>query len=238
MKEALMGTRIWMIMAGAALALLIGVIIVVALSGGSSSAVGSPDTSASAAPATNTTASAPVPTATMATTATTVLPADPDDMLTVAAEQFGMPRAALTAELQAGKSIAEVASERGGDVSAILDTLLDPRIAALEAQVASGQITQAIADRRTSMMRTTLAEQLSRAGGPQPQGPGQGPGMGRGPGMGPGQGRGPGMGPGMQPGQGRGPGMGPGQGQCSGPGYADSDGDGICDNAGTGRPTP
>jgi len=265
MKEAMMGTRIWMLMAGVAMVLLIVVVVVSAPSGGAPRSANSfsPGSPAGAAPAataaappvatadttaTGTVAQTPVPTATTVTTATTMWQAELNNMLTVAAEQLGMTPAELTAELQAGKSIAAVANERGADVATILDALLAPRITDLEAQVAAGQITQTIADRRISMMRTTLAEQLSRAGGPQPQGPGQGPGMrpGMGPGMGPGQdmqpgqGRGPGMGPGMGPGQGRGPGqgMGPGQGQCSGPGYADSDGDGICDNAGTGQPTP
>jgi len=271
MKEAIMGTRIWMLMAGVAMVLLIVVVVAVVAptpSGGSPRSANSfnpgsttgatPPTTAAAPPVatagtttTDPTIQGPAPTTTTVpttTTATTMWQAELNDMLTVAAQQLGITPAELTAELQAGKSIAAVANERGADVAAILDALLAPRIADLEAQVADGQITQAIADRRISMMRTTLAEQLSRAGGPQPQGPGQGPGQGmqpgqgRGPGMGPGQGMQPGQGrgPGMGPGQGRGPGQGmqPGQGQCSGPGYADSDGDGICDNVGTGRPTP
>jgi hypothetical protein len=67
-------------------------------------------------------------------------------LLSVAAEELGLTVQELTAELQDGKSIAAVASEKGVEPQAIVDAFMAQRADWLAQSVAEGRITQQQAD--------------------------------------------------------------------------------------------
>ena len=148
-------------------------------------------------------------------------------LITVAAEQLSMTPTDLLAELQAGKTIAQVAGEKGVAVETIVEAFVAGRAEQLTQLVANGQLTQEQADAMLATMRANVTAQVS-----QPWSGGQ-----------PGQGRGPGYTD--QDGNGvcdnfvdeNGDGVcdlaGTGTGGGRGAGYTDADGDGVCDHLGT-----
>jgi hypothetical protein len=143
----------------------------------------------------------------------------PDNsMVAVAAEQLGMTRAELIAELQSGKTIVQVAEEHSVALDTIVDAFVASRAERLTDLVDSGQLTQVQADAMLATMRANVTEHLNEAWSPR----------------GPGQGHGPGFvdedGDGVCDHAGTGPGL----GQGHGPGFVDEDGDGVCDHAGNG----
>lgn len=122
-----------------------------------------------------------------------------DSPIAIAAEQLGMEPDALLTELQAGKTVAELAEANGISLDAIVDAVVTAHSERLATAVENGRITQEEADARLETLRTDLTERLS-----QPFEAGQGFGGrgfgGRG-GMGEGGGRGHHFGP-MGPGMG------------------------------------
>ena len=118
-------------------------------------------------------------------------------LVAIAAQVLGMPQATLVAELQSGKTIADVAGDKA---PAIVDAVVQPRADRLAAMVAAGRITQAQADQQLATMRANVTARLSQPWAPQ--GPGAGEGfvdangdgvcdsLGAGPRAGVGQGRG------------------------------------------------
>ncbi len=122
-------------------------------------------------------------------------------LVAVVAEQLGMAQADLIAELQAGKTMAEVITEQGGDIEAIIDVFMASRQERLETMVENGRITREQADAMLAVMRTNVTERLTSAWSAQGRGNGQGfvdedgdsvcdhAGQGRGQGAGQGQGR-------------------------------------------------
>ena len=124
--------------------------------------------------------------------------------LQLLAEKIGIGVKDLAAELQAGKSVAEVAKARDVSEQTLVDALLAPRLEMLEIQVKYGYLTREQADAAKQAMADSVRWQLNQKGyfggggwGWGMMGPGHGPGM-----MGPGYGYGPGM-------MGRGYGVGP-----------------------------
>lgn len=115
-------------------------------------------------------------------------------LIAVAAEKLGMDRAALVAELQGGKSIAQVAQARGVAPQTIVDAFIAARTAHLDALVKTGRLTQAQADQMRATMVTRVQTMIEQPWTPQ----------------------------------------GPGARQGGGAGFVDENGDGVCDNAGTG----
>ena len=104
--------------------------------------------------------------------------------MSVITEQLGMTRDELRAELQAGKSIADVAAEQGVALETIEDAIIDQMSEKLAEKVANGDLTQEEADQRLEEARQRIQERLSqpggqrgegRPGGPRGQGGRQGP---------------------------------------------------------------
>lgn len=136
----------------------------------------------------------------------------------IAAEVMGMELADLLAELQAGKSIADVAAERGANVNAIIEAFVASRAERLDAAVAAGRLTREEADARLATMRANVTARINTPGRQMMRG-GRGPGNGN-PNPTPGtcrndqdgdgvcDGPGAGGGPGGCDGTGRGPGAG------------------------------
>jgi hypothetical protein len=93
-------------------------------------------------------------------------------LIAVAAQAMDMTTEELLAELQDGKSIADVAAERGTDVQAIADAYVAERAAWLDELVAAERMTQAQADSMLAHMEEGVLEHLSE---PYPFG-GRGPG--------------------------------------------------------------
>lgn len=88
-----------------------------------------------------------------------------ESLISVAAEQLGMSQSDLVDELQAGKSIAEIATEKGVDAQTIADAYLAQVREKLAEAVENGDITQKQADAMLENMAEQLAEQLEAAGG-------------------------------------------------------------------------
>ena len=124
-------------------------------------------------------------------------------LITVTAEQLGLTPTELVTELQAGKTIAQVAEEKGVAVETIVEAFVALRAERLAELVANGQLTQEQADAMLAAMRANVTARLSEAW--TPRGPGQG------------------TGPGYADQD--------GDGVCDN--FVDEDGDGVCDNAGT-----
>ena len=111
-------------------------------------------------------------------------------LVAVAADTLGITQADLIAQLQGGKTIAQVASEKNVTLDTIVNAFVATRQARMAQAVADGRMTQAQADAMLATMRANVTARLSQPWSPQ------GPGMGA--------------------------------------GYADANGDGVCDNAGSG----
>ena len=111
-------------------------------------------------------------------------------LVAVAAHTLGITQADLIAQLQGGKTIAQVASEKNVALDTIVNAFVATRQARMAQAVADGRMTQAQADAMLATMRANVTARLSQPWSPQ------GPGMGA--------------------------------------GYADANGDGVCDNAGSG----
>jgi len=84
-------------------------------------------------------------------------------LMTVAAEKLGMTEAELRTELQTGRSIADVAEEKGVDTQVISDAYLEQTQADLDAQVADGSLTQEEADAKLEQKTDALPDRLSGA---------------------------------------------------------------------------
>lgn len=102
-------------------------------------------------------------------------------LIAVAAEVLGMDRWELVAELRGGKTIADVAAERGVDLQDIVDAFLAKKSEWLQGQVDAGRITPEQADEILARAAEHVVEQLSTVFEPTPRGR-----AGRGGGSGPG----------------------------------------------------
>ncbi len=114
------------------------------------------------------------------------------------ASALGISTDDLSAALRSGKTVAQIAQEKGISLETVAEAAEKAHDEALAAQVQAGRLTQEQADWMDARMEGNLTAMLSGQ---------HGPGMTGGPGFGPGRGsgrRGPGMGPGMMPGFGPG----------------------------------
>lgn len=103
-------------------------------------------------------------------------------LVAVAADELGMTTEDLVAELQDGKSIADVAAEQGVALQNIADAFIAQRTEDLNAAVEDGRITQEQADQMLEHMSEEVLEHLEGEmpfGGPG-SGCGHGGGFGRG----------------------------------------------------------
>jgi hypothetical protein len=88
-----------------------------------------------------------------------------DPLLSVAADELGMEWSDLLAELQDGKSIAEVAEEQGVDPQVIANAHLAKIAETLADAVENERITQKQADSMLENMAEKVADQLEAACG-------------------------------------------------------------------------
>ena len=94
-----------------------------------------------------------------------------ESLISIAAEQLDMSVSDLTDELQDGKSIADVAAEKGVETQTIADAYLAQYKEKLADAVADGDITQKQADAMLENRAEQVAEQLEAAcGGCMPGG--------------------------------------------------------------------
>ena len=110
--------------------------------------------------------------------------ADRPNPLAVAAKAIGVTEAELRTELQAGKSIADVAKAKNVDLADVKKALLDEMKTHLAEEVASGKHTQAEADAKLAEATTRIDTMVTTAGLPMGRGGHGAKGMGghRGPG--------------------------------------------------------
>jgi len=90
------------------------------------------------------------------------------DLLTILAEQLSMEQSELVTEIQAGKTIAQLAEENSVDTAAIVDAIVAAQQETLTAAVEAGRLTQAQADARLELARANaeaLLDQPLNAGG-------------------------------------------------------------------------
>jgi hypothetical protein len=100
------------------------------------------------------------------------------------ATALGMTEAELRTELQAGKSVADVASAKSVSLDTVINAIVTAETSRLQQAVTAGQLTQAQADQRIAHLKANLPAHLAQAGlfdG------GRGPGRGRGNWQAPGQ---------------------------------------------------
>jgi DNA-binding CsgD family transcriptional regulator len=102
-------------------------------------------------------------------------PTDRPSPLADAAKALGMTQAELKTELEAGKSIADVAKAKSIDLDEVIAKLTAAFKAHLDEEVASGEHTQAEADAKLAEFKTRVTEMVNKAGLPMRGGKG-GPG--------------------------------------------------------------
>lgn len=94
-------------------------------------------------------------------------------ILAAAAEALGITEAELVTELQAGKSIKQVADAKNVDIDTVIAKMTAAVKAHLDAEVASGEHTQAEADAKLAEFKTRLDDIVNGvrpAGGPEGRG--------------------------------------------------------------------
>ena len=98
-----------------------------------------------------------------------------NSLVAVAAKVLGLDQTALVTTLNSGKTIADVAKDKGVSTDKIVDEFLAPRLANLKSAVDAKRMTQAQADAMISTMKANVTAQLSNKW--TPRGPGQGTGF-------------------------------------------------------------
>lgn len=95
-------------------------------------------------------------------------------LVAVAARTLNMSQTELVATLKTGRTIANVAAEKGVALDTIVDAFIAPRVTALNNAVISGRITQAQADAAIATMKANVTAQLNAAFAPRGYGNGSG----------------------------------------------------------------
>jgi hypothetical protein len=116
--------------------------------------------------------------------APSVTKADRPSPLATASKVLGITETELKTELQAGKSVADVATAKNVDLATVKAALLAEAKAHLAEEVTSGKHTQAEADAKLAEFTTNLDTMVNRvgpAGGMKGEGRGHGPRGGHGP---------------------------------------------------------
>jgi hypothetical protein len=99
-----------------------------------------------------------------------------NSLMSAVAEKLGLTPAELVTELQAGKSVADVAAEKNVAIDTIVDAVLAPRADRLNDLVAKGQLTQEEVDNRLANLRVDVVDWLNQSWGYQDTAPGAEPG--------------------------------------------------------------
>ena len=92
--------------------------------------------------------------------------------LAVAATALGMTEAELRTELEAGKSIAQVAETKNVDLQVVVDALIAQHKAHIAEHVAEGKLTQTEADEKLANLEARVTEMVNKTGLPMKGGPG------------------------------------------------------------------
>lgn len=101
--------------------------------------------------------------------------AGPDSSLVaVAATTLNVSQTDLVATLKAGRTIADVAAEKGVALDKIVDAFIAPRVTTINSAVAAGRITQAQADAMIAAMKANVTAQLNAPFAPRGYGNGDG----------------------------------------------------------------
>ncbi len=103
-----------------------------------------------------------------------------NSLVAIAAQTLGIDRTALVTELNAGKTIGDVAKARNVEVSKIVDAMVANRTALLKTAVDAKRITQAQMDAELAQLKTNVTTQISNKWTPRGAGMGRGYGMGLG----------------------------------------------------------
>lgn len=99
---------------------------------------------------------------------------DGDSLVAITAETLGIEQTDLIAQLQEGKSIADIAAENDVALDTIVDAVIADRSEELAAAVEAGSLTQEEADAMLVLMRSHITEHLSATFQPRGFGFGQG----------------------------------------------------------------
>ena len=95
-------------------------------------------------------------------------------LVAVAAEVLGMDQPALVTALNGGKTIADVAKDKGVALDKIVDTFVSQRAEMLKGAVAAGRLTQVQADAWLATMKTNVTARLNQKFTPGGYGMGMG----------------------------------------------------------------
>ncbi len=87
-----------------------------------------------------------------------------DNLLSIAADELSIKLTDLLTELQGGKSIADVAGEKGVDTQVIVDAYLAQITENLDEAVTAGRITQKQADYQLQQVEQRVTDQLDNTG--------------------------------------------------------------------------
>jgi hypothetical protein len=97
--------------------------------------------------------------------------------LSAVTDYLGITAAQLRTQLEAGKSLADVAKAEGKTVSGLQDAIVAAATKKLDAAVAAGNLTAEQKAARLAELKSHLDDVVNRTG-PPPHGPGRGPGHG------------------------------------------------------------
>ncbi len=97
-----------------------------------------------------------------------------NSLVAVAARALGLDQPTLVSTLNGGKTIADVAKEKGVALDKIVDAFLAPRVEILKNAVAAGRLTQAQADTWLATMKANVTAQLNATFTPRGYGMGAG----------------------------------------------------------------
>jgi hypothetical protein len=96
------------------------------------------------------------------------------DVLGAAADYLGVTVASLRTSLAGGKSLADVAQDKGKTAAGLQDAIVAKATSALAAAVAAGDLTAAQRDAALTRLKANVADLVAHAGGrrgPPPMGP-------------------------------------------------------------------
>ncbi|MCC7448502.1 MAG: hypothetical protein IT324_13865 [Anaerolineae bacterium] len=97
-----------------------------------------------------------------------------DSLVAIAAKTLGIDQAMLVSTLNSGKTIADVAKDKGVALDKIVDAVVADRAERLKSAVAAGRMTQAQADAWLAQVKTHVTAQLSARFTPRGNGQGMG----------------------------------------------------------------
>ena len=85
-----------------------------------------------------------------------------NSLVAVAAKELGMEQTALVAELNAGKTLAEIAKAKGVSAEKLVEAFIAPRVQVINNAVTAKQITQAQADTLIGSLKAHALAELSQ----------------------------------------------------------------------------